>query len=264
LRPETNGEDQDHERLTLLEGGHNFRDLGGYRTSDGRRLRWGLLFRSGVMATLTDADRRRLAPFGIRVICDLRANGERLHRPTRWAGISEVEIWARDHDSSGGDLLTRLTDPATTATDMFAMMHETYRKLPYEQVASYREIFRRLSRGQLPLLFHCAAGKDRTGVAAALILTALGVPREAVIEEYLISEYYFDSGRRIALENASGTLLKQVPPDIWEPLMHAKKSYLEAMFSQLQDNHGSIEGYIAEQLEIGQDEIDQMRTHLLS
>lgn len=139
-----------HERrLIPLEGGRNFRDLGGYLTSDGRRVKWRKLFRSGSMAGLTAADYGSLSSLSIKIVCDLRT-------------AQEIEA--------------ELSTPKMAR----AAMIQGYRRLPFEQVPAHRELFRRLAAGDVPLVFNCSAGKDRAGTAAALILSALGVLRDAL------------------------------------------------------------------------------------
>jgi protein-tyrosine phosphatase len=252
------------ERVIPLGGGHNFRDLGGYATADGRTLRWGMLFRSGTMADLTLADQALLAGFGIRLVCDLRANDERRERPTRWSEASPAEFWSRDHESSVGKLVRILSEGRPDATAARDFMIEVYRRLPYEQAKAYRELFLRAASGQLPLVFHCSAGKDRTGCAAALLLSALGVPRATIIEDYLLTERFFEQGCRLILADPLGRTLDQYPAEAWHPVIRAERAYIETMFATLEARHGSVDEYLATELRIDPPTLARLKENLLA
>ena len=158
------------ERVLPLEGGRNFRDLGGYATADGGRVKWGRLYRSGSMARLTVADYDYLSKLGIRVVCDLRTTEERHAEPNKWQEIAQLSYWTRDYTMSFGELRRLMASDLATAEQAKAAMLGVYQQLPFEQAPSYRELFRRLAGGELPLAFNCSAGKDRAGTAAALTL----------------------------------------------------------------------------------------------
>lgn len=235
-------------RIVDLDGGHNFRDIGGYETSEGRRVRMGLVFRSGSLADLTAEDQDRVARLGIKVICDLRSNRERETRPSRWPESAAVDLWARDHESSVGELLHALRAPGMTAGGIRERMIDIYRKLPYEQADSYRQLFKRIAEGPLPLMFHCSAGKDRTGVAAALLLTILGVPRDTIIEDYLLTERFFESCCRMVFRDPTADRFREVDSGVWEPMLRAERVYIETMFEILKGNHGSVGAYLRDVL----------------
>jgi protein-tyrosine phosphatase len=184
LRPEAGPARVVATRRLPLEGAVNFRDLGGYRTSDDRFVRWGLLFRTDHLAALTTRDYDYLASLGVRLVCDLRTPGERQRSPTLWQGAEPTFL-----------LVPVLSDaqlppaPALLPKDEFMRRFEivtsgkslpvssSYSRFVIEYVASYRELFRRLVASDLPAVTHCTAGQDRTGVYSAILLTALGVPR---------------------------------------------------------------------------------------
>jgi len=181
-------------RVLPLEGGRNFRDLGGYSAEDGRSVRWGLLFRSGAMTQLTPSDYEYLAPLGIRVICDFRTTGEREDEPTIWQAEPAPRFMNWDGVIPYDELPLNAALRSQNATQ--EMIHEAmaglYRAIPYVYSDRYRDLFLVLGSGEAPLAFHCSAGKDRAGIAAALLLTALGVPRETVIDDYALSDTVVD------------------------------------------------------------------------
>ena len=163
-------------RRLPLERAFNLRDFGGYATADGRVVRQGMLFRSGTMALLSEADAAHLRSLGIRAICDFRRGNERSAEPTVWHG-AEVDYFCRDYSESSGILGEMLKRKDSTAQDMRDAMIGLYRAIPLDHAASYRAMFAQMLAGRLPIIINCSAGKDRTGVGAALILAALGVPR---------------------------------------------------------------------------------------
>lgn len=180
------------ERVLPLEGGRNFRDIGGYAAADGRRVRWGLLYRAGGLNGLTLADFDYLRGLGIKTVCDLRSVEERLGAPTQWLGDDAPEILAVDYEMNA--IMARVQEAlgaSGTAENARAGFAAMYADLPVLLETHYREMFQRLVRGEAPLAFHCSAGKDRTGMAAALILSVLGVPRHTILEDYELSDRYF-------------------------------------------------------------------------
>lgn len=230
--------------LLPLEGGFNLRDMGGYATTDGRVVKRGVLYRSGMMSMLTEADERHLAALGIVTVCDLRRAGERERDPTRWCDSSELLYWSRDYSASSGVLSELLRGSDRTAEGMRATMLGLYREILVDHAPSYRFLFERLLGGHVPLLFNCSAGKDRTGVAAALILSVLGVPRDTIVEDYLLTNHYADFSRMMRRGNDMMERYRSVGPEVLKPLLAADADYLAAMFESLDRDHGGIDAYL--------------------
>lgn len=255
------------ERVLPLEGGHNFRDLGGYATADGKRVKWGKVFRSGTMSGLTLADYGYLSNLGIKVVCDFRATDERKAEPNKWQQVQKVAYWTRDYDMGFGELGKLFSTGGTPTPDAVrAIMTEGYRKTPYEQADGYREMFRRLAAGEIPLAFNCSAGKDRTGVAAALILSALGVPRETIVADYALSDKVVDFRRATTRGDASNNphaFLAKLPPDVVAPLMKSDADYIRAMFAEVERRHGSVERYLTDVLGLNARDLQAIRRQLL-
>lgn len=253
----------DFQRVVPMEGGHNFRDIGGYPARDGRRVATGLVFRSGTMSELKDSDHALLDAIGLQVVCDLRANDERKRRPSRFPEAATFEIWSRDYQMSAGDLVAVMQRPGATAQLLRDHVIEAYRTLAYEQAPSYRELFLRLAHGPLPLVFHCAAGKDRTGIAAALLLDLLGVPRERVIDDYALTDQFFSRGCELVAQDPIGDRFAGVDPKVWEPMMRADPAYLEIMFDTIETRHGSGEGFLRDELGLDDMVLSRIRERLL-
>jgi protein-tyrosine phosphatase len=177
-------------RQVSLSGASNFRDLGGYRGLDGRRLQWGKLYRSAHLAHLTQQDLEQLQKLGIHRSADFRGEGESAHLSYDWPRIERhalvveptVVQRAQSMMEQGRNLSSRDTEE---------LMHDTYRSFVNVYGNRFAQFLALLQLSDAPLVFHCTAGKDRTGWAAALLLTALGVDEEQIMEDYLLTNQYF-------------------------------------------------------------------------
>lgn len=249
-----------HSRLLPLEGGQNFRDLGGYRTKDGRAVRWGVLFRSGAMNRLTPADFAYLARIGIRTVCDFRSTAERQSAPARWPATATPTVFADDYAMDPNQLDFRKA-AGWNAAQARAAMAAFYPRLLDTFNGQYRRMFRELLAGDTPLAFNCTAGKDRTGVAAALLLTALDVPRETIIADYLLSNRYLDPGKVLMADDHAAQALRRLPPGVAKAFMGVDRSYIEAVFRVIDAHPGGVTGYLRD--ELGLDRGDLLRLRAL-
>jgi len=228
-----------------LQGQSNFRDLGGYTTADGRRVKPGVIFRSGELSNLTPQDYRTLSTLGLLTVYDLRTDGERTTAQTKWAA-GPVQTFI---SPKPGSPLAGLTGHLTPAQARAAMIG-FYRQMPTAYAPEFKVIFQQLLDDRVPLLFHCTAGKDRSGLAAALILTALGVPRAEVLSDYELTDRYLDlADLRRAGPNSA--FLTRLPPDVAHVFLAADPAYLEASFQSIEQKYGSIDAYLADVLSIG-------------
>jgi protein-tyrosine phosphatase len=212
------------------------------------------------MDDLTEGDVARLDRLGIVCICDLRTTSERSKHPTSWHDATKVRMLAQDYDHSEGSLGSLTMGDAEAVR---GRMTSLYRTLHEEQRSSYAALFERLVEGDVPLLFNCAAGKDRTGIAAALILTALGVPRATVIEDYALSDRYSEPLFALLCRNPRYGLNSDTPRETWLPMTRAYPEYIETMLDTLAARHGSVEAYLDEQLGVDRRAIERLRDNLL-
>lgn len=249
------------ERVLRLEGVRNFRDLGGYHTGDGRRVRWRRLFRSASLGSLTPADHATLDRLGLRAVFDLRATDEREKEPVRWTGSPGPRLLDHDYLLDLSALRQVLPRPDADVEAARGAFRALYASLPTRFVPAYRGLFEALLQGEAPLAFNCSAGKDRTGVGAALLLTALGVPRETLFEDYLLSNEHYRPGPEVAaaMSGRHGDWLLTLRPEMMQVMLQVDASYLEAAFATIERDHGSVEGYLEQALGVDRAARERLR-----
>jgi len=247
----------EHPRFIPMAGGRNFRDVGGYRTASGKTVRWGLLYRTGSMGTLAPEGKMMLAGLHPEAIVDLRTTQER-SRDDGWIA-KRPGYWTRDYAMSLGNHASPFGDPSKlTGENMRQMMLGGYRSFPIEQSAGYRELFARLLKAKGPVVVNCTAGKDRTGTATALVLTALGVPYETVRQDFLLSN---GAPGMTSLQGAIGQM--SLPADVAAPLIGVEPGYLDAAFDAIRLKYGSVDAYLAKELGVGAKERAALRRRML-
>jgi protein-tyrosine phosphatase len=234
------------ERLLPLQGGRNFRDLGGYRAADGRQVRWGRFYRSGVMSGLSEADMNYLSALGVKVICDLRSNEERTHEPNPFIKAGGPVVAATDYEMSASSALAGLGKVTTreAAIDAFAAAYVQFTEVLTPQ---YTDMFARLKRGDAPLAFNCSAGKDRTGVAAALILSVLDVPRETILADYGLSQVYTppatymkeaSKAKSAGFSQAQAQAFMRMPPEVIEVMLGSDPAVMRKALATIDTQFG--------------------------
>jgi len=251
----------ERERLVALEGALNFRDLGGYPTTDGRRVAWGRVYRSDGLHQLTDADLEKLHELGISVVCDLRNANEVEVDVSRFAGQT------RHHLPIGGEAalapsileLIRAGEIAELGVDAVV---EIYAVMVEHGATQFGFVLREAAvAANHPLLFHCTAGKDRTGVTAMLLLSTLGVADDDIVADYELTTHY-RSGRRVeALRpelEAAG-----VDVDAVLPFLIAPAAVIAGTMAGIRERWGSIDGYLTGPAGLSADDLDALRQHLL-
>lgn len=227
-------------RILNLSGASNFRDLGGYAGAGGRTVRWRKLFRSDHLGALTPQDLANLSALGLARVCDFRGREER--RPLACV-IPGVAVHALSIEPTVVQGMQALLAAGTALTPLatLALMEQTYRDFVLHNSPRFAELFAQLLDDDAPLVFHCTAGKDRTGFAAALILSALGVPHPVVMQDYLLTNDYY---RQPA---ASGFASQDVLDVLWR----VQPCFLEAAMQTVQQQHGDLDGYLTTELGIG-------------
>ncbi|MFJ2159187.1 tyrosine-protein phosphatase [Streptomyces sp. NPDC087856] len=243
------------DRLVKLDGAVNFRDAGGYRTADGHWVKMGEIYRSDALDKLTAADLAKLKRLGIRVDYDLRTASERTAAPDRVpAGARYVvaDVLA------GSSTMTSMPTTEAAAVQMmvdgekFMVSGDTAR-------AAYGTVFAGVADpSRRALLYHCTAGKDRTGWSSAALLTALGVPRATVMADYLASNTY-----RAAANAATLAAMPPAQAKVYKPLLDVRAEYLNSGFQEVSTEYGSFNSYVSEGLGIDAKEFRQIKKDLL-
>lgn len=236
----------------------NLRDLGGYKTGDGRTVAAGLVYRSNQLSGISKDDMKKLAQLNLKNAYDLRTEEERKERPgelPREVNYVWLDVLADSPQAGPAQLEKLMKDPKAANAELGGGKVEEGFKKSYREFVSlpsarleFRKLF--ISLGdpkQLPALFHCTTGKDRTGWAAASFLTLLGVPKDKVMEDYLRSNDYILPAYKKVIDDfvKSGG-----DPAIPRAILGVKKEYLEASFDEMQKKYGTIEKYFSEGLGI--------------
>ena len=226
------------ERQLPMSGGFNMRDLGGYRTSDGRHVKWGRIIRSDDLHSLTNEDLAYLASIPVKTVADFRSLQEVRAMPDKLSPQGMTYVGLPITPGSLDDLQSYI---AMTPEEVEAKMEwmNVYFATSDEGRERYRELFRLLQEtDDAAILFHCSAGKDRTGMGAALILYALGVPEQTVMEDYLASNGY--------LAGKYSRYAERFPQ--LKGMLEVKPNYLSAGIDSIRTAYGSVETYLRGEL----------------
>jgi protein-tyrosine phosphatase len=259
-------------RHVVLDGAVNVRDIGGYRTSYGLQVTRGLLFRGDALSQLSGADVERLERLGLRIVIDFRTPGEVL-----LAGADRLPFGTQlvSLPVSGGDLgliyeLIASGDHERQrrelgdgrAAELMVEVNRGFVTDPRQREAFGAAVRLVCSAGRLPLLYHCSGGKDRAGWMTAIVLTALGVPRDVVLRDYLLSNDF----HRTEYQKLRYDLVKTgivTDPDLLRPVMEQSASYLDAAFEEAERRYGSFGRFVTRGLEVSDATLGELRRTLL-
>jgi len=228
-----------------LEGAPNFRDLGGLPAGDGHQVRAGLIYRSEALHALTDRDLDRLGDLEVALVCDLRTPGERLQSPSRWREGSRPETIELEGERELNDTATAegayelLEQRVRDGVESY--MRNAYTGYPRVYAPVIADLVERVVEGRLPLLVHCHAGKDRTGFVCAMLLHSLGVNRTTIEADYLRSDSFYGRERISAV---AAKWFGQEPDLEIVDLFRSQAAYLGLSITEIEREHGSIDGYL--------------------
>lgn len=256
-------------RFIPIEGVHNFRDFGGYETKTGKSVKKGKLFRAGQFGSLTDNGRESLNQIGPKLIIDLRRIKERDEQPGKFGEMPLRHIvGAPKHDNSS-DLpphLAYLRDQEVSFDATFAHMIDTYERMPEADEYKYLffEAFSALANNEVPLIIHCAAGKDRTGVLCALILDTLEVDRRHILDDYLLTNKTPNLDRIIEgyAKKLSEKFGKNFDPKATYPMGAVYPEYIQTAFAVIERNYTNIGLYLSE-IGVSDEMKREIRNHLV-
>lgn len=252
-------------RRIPFQGSPNFRDFGGYPTAHGRSVRRNLLFRSGQLSALTTSDLQAFQSLNLEWIFDFRREQECLQEPTVFpSGVFPkiVSLPIEPGSTSHFNVMDGISSESLTSAEVIEFMCHVYREFVSHHSDKFRSMFEYLlNRTRGASLIHCSAGKDRTGFAAAMILSALGVPREAIVKDYLLSAEFFNAEaelpRHVKKFNWSGSV------EVFRPLLEVREDYLLAAFTAVLKEYSDLDGYLAEELGVDEQAREELRARYL-
>ncbi|MFV0536577.1 MAG: tyrosine-protein phosphatase [Dysgonomonas sp.] len=228
------------ERHLPMVGGYNFRDLGGFRTKEGRYTKWGKLFRADELSNLTEEDLQYLSSIPITSVIDFRAQSEVKRSPDK---LPHTVRFTYPIAITPGNLSSEGIQANLLSTNIDTQMKYMNRLLVSDPpcVRAFRIFFAIVQNNlSAPLIFHCSAGKDRTGMAAALVLYSLGVDEQTIMEDYLSSKIY--------LSDKYDAFIAKYPRA--ESIFTVKKMFLQAGLNQIKRDHGSVMDYLTKVLKV--------------
>lgn len=238
-----------HDRLIEFDRVLNFRDFGGWDTMDGAKISRGKLYRSAAFSEASDGDLARLNDMDVRFLVDLRRPEERRHEPNRWTSES-CRVFVNDEGAEGVALpphLAALMQSDLSPASTRAYMMSLYREIPFDPrlISLYRDWFAQVQQGGTGVI-HCAAGKDRTGIACALTLLALGVDEESVFADYEFTNVAVDLEKRMPKIQArmEERLSRKLDSEALRPMLGVEADYLRTALGAIEQRHGSALNYI--------------------
>ncbi len=251
-------------RVLRLPGAINLRDLGGYPTLDGYHLRWGRVLRAGRIDQLTDESWAYLQSIGLTMVCDFRSHDEADKAPDRLPPNSRIDLLhlpLHSEPDTFNQLRTLLFDPARIPD----MLPEIYtRTMIDDNPQVFAEVLHQLADADnLPLLFHCTAGKDRTGVMAALLLSLLRVPRDIIVADYTLSNRDYAHFHAYAAQALQPIRWLGIRADDLQPMMLADARTINHTLDYITEHYGSVQQYLYERAAVDDSLIDRLRANLL-
>ena len=248
--------DDHRTRILVFDGARNVRDLGGLPTADDRRVREGVFFRADGLSRLSDRDLEQLAGLGLKSIIDLRYAQERARLPSRLPEQNPPQTNAIGVSPRGSmELFEAVNEHGAGAEQAFEIMRRNYGNIPHQHVREFRAVFAHLLEPEnTPCLIHCMSGKDRTGIAVALVLRALGITLDTIVADYELSN------------------TEHQPVDVFGPnaradaieiIMAAHPDYIRASFDTIDERCGGFDAYFEETLGFSSREREALRERLL-
>lgn len=240
--------------ITSIE---NFRELGGYRTADGRRVRSGCFYRSAALGKISADDKELLERAGIKTVFDLRSANEVKAEPDIMPDGADYwnhsGITTMDKQQGNFDMRALLQEMKKRPERIDAIQNflvDGYRTMALSSGA-FAKLFEAIKREErMPLLFHCTAGKDRTGIGAAFILLALGVPEQTVIEDYFLSNHYREPANRKILAGAAELLQDPALLDVVKGLLEVRETYIRTTLRTIDEQYGGFDSFLQHGLQV--------------
>ena len=247
-------------RRLPLEGSLNFRDLGGYKTIDGYTVKWGKVFRGDAQDRMTDDDIAYMNSIGFKLICDLRGDEEAAKRPGKLA-LTRLHLPIHDDLVNGQLIQQRLESGDATGMDE-TMMRGSYQRILDQYPHIFGSLLREIAKPEnLPIAFHCTAGKDRTGLTAAMLLTLLDVPKQTIIADYDLTNGYVEPFLKWMRQRVESN---GIDFDQIKPIFSAPVTLLLHAYDYLDENYGGMLPYLRNHVGIDEATQEQLKAILLA
>ena len=245
-------------RFVSIAEAQNFRDMGGYQTTDNRTIRWGKIYRSGTIFPFTEWDSSRLENIHLRTLIDLRPQEAMLANPVPFKNIHVVSLPVPLGNQS--ELDQRINRNHIRKGDGLLFMQDLYLQFVSEDKAQFSQALDVFTHEEnYPILFCCLLGKDQTGFLAAMLLSALDVPKETILQDYTDSNQYIDPlhfSNRVAH-------LNQETQEAVTVLVSARESFLDLAFQKIEKDYGSVQNYLQNELGMTKEKQARLRELLL-
>ncbi len=254
-------------RKLMFQGAHNFRDLGGYKNAQGQHVKWGCFYRSDRLSNLTDEDLKFLSRLGLRNIIDLRSKSERDGAPSRLPKNSNIEIKEVPVFEDGAfvdTLWSAIASGKLLGKDLHDIMVTSNRNFIRLHTKAFAQFIQIVANAQnTPLMFHCMAGKDRTGFGAALILTILGVSRDDVLKDYLETNTHLANNADVKYQDFKERIGSDASFENLRPILGVHEDYLNAAFETIEEDYGHFNDYLVKALNVTQSMTERMQENFL-
>jgi len=259
-------------RIHSIPGVNNFRDMGGYTNNNGRALAHGRLFRSGHFAEVDSAGAQEIAAHNITTVIDFRSQPEKDRMKVTWH-----EPWKPRYVENpiGGnaaawisELFERVANAPFPADELHAQFILAFQTIPIGNAGGLKKLFDVLidDDDDGAALFHCTAGKDRTGIAGALIMTALEMPEDAIFADFLLTNEAVDLEARAVdvAKQVSAKIGRDVSPEAVYPLIGVEPDFLKAAFAVMAEKFGSVDDYLTNAMGLNAERRDTLKARLLT
>lgn len=261
-------EQREAHRVLKFEGVVNFRDLGGYKTTDNHSVKWGKLYRSATLAHSSRADLLALQKLNLSTLIDFRSAAEKLEEPNVLpdpAGFRVVEIPTLDDGNKAmiGEVMQRIESGNFDGFDPDHFMLEANIQFASKFTPQFKEFIHTIldAKGS-PVVWHCSAGKDRTGFSSAILLRILGVPQSTVVSDYMMSKEYALAGRKSEIRMLR-LFNGDEAADILTIMMGVEESWLQAAFVEIDRQWGNFDNYVHNGLQLSAEDVAQLKSTLL-
>lgn len=246
-------------RHVILNGASNFRDLGGYKTKSGKTVKWGKVYRSADISRLSEADLAVLHDRKITYDVDLRGHEEAQAAPDKLNPGIDYVLCPAGSDSINTKMAKLMMAPNVNGDSVMVNFYSNTNYL----ADRYTPFFNKLLSvpDDQSLLFHCTAGKDRTGIAAALFLYSLGVPYKTIVNDYTATNYYRTAENDRSVKGMMGMM--HINEGTARSMMMAKKEYLDATFAAINKKYGSVDNFLKNQLKLDDKQLAVLKNKYL-